>query len=109
MDIGLTYRAAASEKVDVIDGFATDGRIPALDLVIPEDDKGFFSPHDAAPLVRRDTLGEHPELVEVQNLLAGRAPDDKMRDMNYRVDGKDEQAADVAREFLQSEGLLDQA
>jgi len=109
MDAGLTYRAVASEKVDVIDGFATDGRIPAFDLLILEDDRGFFPPYDAAPLVRQDTLEKHPELAEALNLLAGRLPDDKMRDMNYRVDEKNEQAADVAREFLESEGLLDQA
>lgn len=109
MDAGLTYRAVASEKVDVIDGFATDGRIPAFELVILEDDKGFFPPYDAAPLVRQDTLEKHPELAEALNLLSGRLPDDKMRDMNYRVDERNEQAADVAREFLQSEGLLDRA
>ena len=106
MDPGLMYRAVADGAVDVIDGFATDGRIPAYDLVILEDDKGFFPPYYAAPLLRGDTLKEHPEIGEILNRLAGRLPDTKMQSLNYEVDEKGRDAAEVAREFLQSEGLV---
>ena len=106
MDAGLTYQAASSNAVDVIDGFATDGRIPAFDLVILEDDKGFFPPYHAAPVVRMDVLERNPRIAEVLNLLAGKIDDDTMRDMNYRVDEGNEREADVVREFLTAKGLL---
>lgn len=106
MDAGLTYRAAASEAVDVIDGFATDGRIPAFDLVILEDDRGFFPPYHAAPVVRMDVLERNPGIAEALNRLAGKIDDDTMRDMNYRVDEKNERPRDVAQEFLTAAGIL---
>lgn len=106
MDAGLTYQAVASGAVDVIDGFATDGRIPAFDLLILEDDKGFFPPYHAAPVVRMDVLERNPQIAEVLNMLAGKIDDETMRDMNYRVDEEDERPADVVQEFLMSERLL---
>ncbi|MFH1731497.1 MAG: glycine betaine ABC transporter substrate-binding protein [Planctomycetota bacterium] len=106
MDPGLMYRTIADEGVDVIDGFATDGRIPAYGLVTLEDDKGFFPPYYAAPLVRRDTLKRHPELEALLNKLAGTISDETMQKLNYEVDENGRKAADVAREFLVSQGLL---
>jgi glycine betaine/choline ABC-type transport system substrate-binding protein len=106
MDPGLMYRAIADEAVDVIDGFATDGRIAAYDLVILEDDKNSFPPYHAAPLVRRQTLEQHPELEGLLNKLAGRIPDEKMRKLNYEVDENGRKAEDVAREFLADQGLI---
>ena len=106
MDPGLMYRAIADEAVDVIDGFATDGRIPAFELVILKDDKGFFPPYYAAPLIRHDTLEAHPELERVLNQLAGALSDQTMQALNYQVDEKGKKAAEVAREFLVSKDLL---
>jgi len=106
MDPGLMYRAVADGAVDVIDGFATDGRIPAYDLQVLEDDKGFFPPYYAAPLVRAETLERFPQLEQVLNSLAGKLRDDVMQQLNYQVDEEGRKAADVAREFLVSEGLI---
>jgi osmoprotectant transport system permease protein len=106
MDPGLMYSALAKSEVDVIDGFATDGRIPAYDLVILEDDKGFFPPYYAAPLVRADTLRRLPKLKEILNRLADRLSDEKMSRLNYEVDEKKRKAAAVAREFLVTEELI---
>jgi len=106
MDPGLMYRAVADEAVDVIDGFATDGRIPAYDLYVLEDDKGFFPPYYAAPLVRAETLELFPELEQILNSLAGKLTDDVMQQLNYQVDEEGRKAAEVAREFLVSKGLI---
>jgi len=106
MDPGLMYRAAADEAVDVIDGFATDGRIPAFNLVVLEDDKGFFPPYYAAPLVRGEALEAHPEVGDILNRLAGRISNEAMQRMNYQVDEEGRKAADVAREFLVEQGLI---
>lgn len=107
MDPGLMYRAVADGAVDVIDGFATDGRIKAYNLVILEDDKGFFPPYYAAPLVRDETLEKYPALEGILNRLAGKMSDEAMQRLNYEVDEKGRKAYNVAREFLVSERLVD--
>ena len=106
MDPGLMYRAVADGAVDVIDGFATDGRIPAYGLVVLEDDKHFFPPYYAAPLARAGTLQEHPQIKTALAALAGRIPDDTMQRLNYEVDENGRKAADVAREFLVANELI---
>jgi osmoprotectant transport system permease protein len=108
MDPGVMYKACADGTVDVIDAFATDGRIPAYDLFVLKDDKGFFPPYYAAPLVRRDTLEEHPELRDILNRLAGTLDTETMRKLNYEVDEKGRKAVDVARDFLVEQKLIDQ-
>lgn len=106
MDPALMYQALIQDEVDVISGFATEGRIAAFDLVILEDDKQFFLPYDAAPVVRMEILEKHPELEEVLNKLVNRIDDIKMAELNALVDLDKQEPADVAREFLRQEGLI---
>ena len=106
MDPGLVYKAIAENQVDVISGFATDGRIPAFNLVVLEDDLKFFPPYFAAPVVRMDLLTKAPKMAEVLNRLAGKISDDAMAALNYAVDGKKQDAETVAKEFLKSQGLI---
>jgi osmoprotectant transport system permease protein len=107
MDPGLMYRAIADRAVDVIDGFATDGRIPAYELVVLKDDRKFFPPYYAAPLVRSQTLEKHPELKQILNRLASQISNKTMQALNYEVDEKGRKAENVAREFLASRGLIE--
>jgi glycine betaine/choline ABC-type transport system substrate-binding protein len=106
MDPGLVYKAIAENQVDVISGFATDGRIPAFNLVVLEDDMKFFPPYFAAPVVRTDLLTKAPKMAEVLNRLAGKISDDAMAALNYAVDGKKQDAETVAKEFLKGQGLV---
>jgi len=106
MDPGLMYRAITDGAVDVIDGFATDGRIPAYGLMVLKDDKEFFPPYYAAPLVRAETLKKHAELENMLNRLAGKFSDQSMQKLNYQVDEKGCKACNVAREFLEAQGLI---
>jgi len=107
MDPGLMYKAAADGAVDVIDGFATDGRIQAYDLVILKDDKGFFPPYYAAPLIRSDTLEKFSQLDDILSRLAGKISDQTMQKLNYEVDQKGRKAREVAREFLVAQKLIE--
>jgi osmoprotectant transport system substrate-binding protein len=100
MDLGLLYRALQNGQVDLVAGSNTDGLIAALDLVVLEDDRHYFPPYDAVPLVRRQTLERHPEVAAALQRLSGRISADDMRRMNYAVDGEKKDAAEVAREFL---------
>lgn len=106
LDAALMYEALAADEVDVISAFATDGRIAAYNLRPLQDDRNFFPPYYAAPVVRSETLESHPELVEVLGTLAGRLPDETMQRLNLEVDQEGRSPADVAREFLVAEGLV---
>lgn len=108
MDPGLMYKACADGAVDVICAFATDGRIAAYDLETLADDKNFFPPYYAAPLVRADTLEKHPEIKAALNRLAGKITDENMREMNLEIDRETNpsEADQVAREFLLENGLI---
>jgi osmoprotectant transport system substrate-binding protein len=106
MDPGLTYAAARDGKVDVIDGFATDGRIPAFNLKVLKDDKQFFPPYYAAPIVREEVLNKHPQIADALNLLAGKLDDKEMAALNAQVDLEKKDAKDVAKQWLKSQGLI---
>jgi osmoprotectant transport system substrate-binding protein len=106
MDLGLLTRALQNHQIDMAAGNATDGLIPALDLFVLEDDRHYFPPYDAVPVVREQTLQQHPELQPALAALAGKISDDEMRRLNYAVDGQHRDARDVAREFLRRSGLV---
>ena len=100
MDLGLLTRALKDRQVDLIAGNMTDGLIPALDLKVLEDDKHYFPPYEAVPVVREQTLAEHPEIRHALDQLCGRISDSEMRELNYAVDGKKQDVKQVVREFL---------
>ncbi len=100
MDLGLTYKALAAGQVDVIAGNSTDGLIDSLKLFALEDDKHYFPPYDAVPLVRREALERHPQLREVLDRLAGMVSEQDMRRLNFQVDGEHREVGAVVREFL---------
>lgn len=107
MDPGLMYQALKEGEVDAISGFATDGRIPALDLINLVDDLGYFPPYYAAPVVRGDLLEKDPEIAEVLNKLAYKIDDTVMAELNYKVDGDKKDPAAVAKKFLQDNGFIE--
>jgi osmoprotectant transport system substrate-binding protein len=100
MDLGLLYRALQNRSVDIVAGSNTDGLIAALGLVVLEDDRHYFPPYDAVPIVRPELLAKCPTAGQAFNSLAGRITADDMRRMNYAVDGHHQDAAVVVREFL---------
>lgn len=106
VDGGLRYTALDNHKSDVIDAFSTDGLLEEFGLKVLKDDKNFFPPYYAVPIVKEETLKEHPELKKALNTLAGKLSDEKMRKLNYKVDSLKESPAKVAKEFLEEEGLL---
>src|SRR5437773_7738267 len=100
MDLGLTYKAVAGHQVDLIAGNSTDGLIAALGLVVLEDDKHYFPPYDAVPLIRDAVVMKHPEVRAALRELGGKISAEKMRQMNYAVDGEHKDVKQVVKEFL---------
>jgi osmoprotectant transport system substrate-binding protein len=105
MDLGLIYRALVERKVDIVAGNSTDGLIAALDLVPLADDKHYFPPYDAVPIVREDTLARFPGLRAVLAELGGKISADEMRRMNAAVDADQRDPAIAARQFREAHGL----
>jgi osmoprotectant transport system substrate-binding protein len=105
MDLGLIYRALVDKKVDIVAGNSTDGLIDALQLVALRDDKHYFPPYDAAPIVRDATLERFPALRGALADLAGKISEEEMRKMNAAVDADQRDVAAVVRAFRESKGL----
>ncbi|MBH0229433.1 ABC transporter permease/substrate-binding protein [Halobacillus yeomjeoni] len=107
MDPGLRQGAIESGDVDIIDAYATAGYMVDLNLKVLEDPKNLFPPYQGAPLMRQETLDRYPEL-DVLNKLGGKITGDQMREMNYKVSFEDADPEDVARDYLISEGLIEE-
>jgi glycine betaine/choline ABC-type transport system substrate-binding protein len=105
MDLGLLYRALVDKKVDIVAGNSTDGLIDALHLVALADDRHYFPPYDAVPIVRRDTLAKFPQLRPALADLAGKISAEEMRHLNAEVDASQRDAAAVVRTFRGAKSL----
>lgn len=105
MDLGLLYRALINHQVDMIAANSTDGQIQALGLTVLQDDKHYFPPYQAVPLVRDDALMRWPRIRSALTALAGEVTADDMRTMNQAVDGQHRDPAEVVREFRVRKGL----
>jgi len=105
MDLGLLYRTLNNHQVDMIAGNSTDGPIAAFGLKVLEDDKHYFPPYQAVPLVREDALQRWPQMRVALVSLAGKISADDMRAMNEAVDGQHRDPADVVREFRERHQL----
>jgi osmoprotectant transport system substrate-binding protein len=106
MENSLKYQAIGQGKMDVTDAYTTDGQLKALNLKVLKDDKNFFPPYYAAPIIRDDTLEKYPELREVLNSLSGKLDEETMQDLNYQVDNEKKSIEEVATAFLKGQGLI---
>jgi glycine betaine/choline ABC-type transport system substrate-binding protein len=106
MDLGLMYRALQSKQVDVIAGANTDGLISALGLVVLEDDKRYFPPYDAIPVVRREAIEKYPAVRRLFERLTNQIHAEEMRQLNYEVDGEKKDAAAVADAYLARKNMF---
>jgi len=107
MAIGLLYKAVANEKMDVVLAYTTDGRIKAYDLKVLEDDKQFFPPYDASPVVNNEVLEKHPELTDIFNKLEDTISTEMMQELNYKVDVQLKEPATVAKTFLEENNYFE--
>ncbi len=106
MDLGLLYRALQAKQVDVVAGSNTDGMIAALGLRVLQDDKHYFPPYDAVPIVRPEALQKFNGMRTALEQLKGRISTQDMRRMNYAVDGEKHDVSDVVHDFIRREKLI---
>jgi osmoprotectant transport system substrate-binding protein len=105
MDLGLIYRALIQKQVDMVAGNSTDGQIARLGLAVLKDDKQYFPPYEATPIVRQEILTKYPQLRKAIAQLAGRITADEMRQLNYLVEGELGDIKEVVQKFRKSKGL----
>ena len=105
MELGLLYRALAARQVDIVAGNSTDGTITALDFIALEDDRHYFPPYEAVPLVREDSLLRWPQIDVAMERLAGNVSAEEMRAMNLAVESQHRDVGEVVREFRARKGL----
>ncbi len=103
----VIYQALLDGKVDVTEGFATEGRIEDFGLAVLEDDLAFFPVYEPSPLVRKDTLERYPKLRSVLQQLKGLIDTTSMRQMNREVELEGQDYQVVAQEFLIKHKLIE--
>jgi osmoprotectant transport system substrate-binding protein len=106
MDLGLLARALKDHQIDLAAGNTTDGLIPALDLFVLEDDRHYFPPYEAVPVIREPSMQLHPELASIRAGLAGKISAEEMQHLNYAVDGQHRDTKEVVHEFLKGKNLV---
>ena len=106
MEPKLRYNAIKSGDIDLVDAYSTDSELRQYNLYVLEDDQHLFPPYQGAPLLRKETVQQYPEISTALNKLAGKITDDQMREMNYQVNVNGKSAKEVAKQFLQKEGLI---
>lgn len=106
MEPALRYQALEQDKLDIIEVYSTDSQIIKFGLKLLQDDKHLFPPYQGAPLMREETLKQHPELEGILNKLHKKITATEMATMNYQVDVEGKSAKEVAHDFLSRQGLL---
>ncbi|MDQ0726123.1 glycine betaine ABC transporter substrate-binding protein [Microbacterium sp. W4I20] len=107
LDTGVIY--TATEKGDDCnfgEVFQTDGRIPALGLVVMEDDKEFFPSYQGGFTLKQSTLDEYPAIADVIAEVSPLLTTEVMQELNALVDVEGEDPEDVAIEWLEEQGLI---
>ena len=106
MDNGLKYQALFDKKIDAMTVFTTDGQLSDPRVVVLDDDRNFYPSYMAGMVVREETLQKHPELETVLHRLDGILDESTMAQLNKKVEIDKEDPKQVAKEFLQSKGLV---
>jgi osmoprotectant transport system substrate-binding protein len=106
MEINLVYKAVANKQMDIVLAYSSDARIKQYNLVTLEDDRHFFPPYDASTVALEETLKKYPAMDKALKKLSGKIDIDTIRTLNAKVDIDMQEPEQVAKEFLQQQGLL---
>ncbi|GMA53150.1 osmoprotectant ABC transporter substrate-binding protein [Alicyclobacillus contaminans] len=107
MQIGLVYDAVAAHRMDVVLGYSTDGRIASYDLVMLEDDRQFFPPYDASPIINEELAQRDPEVKDALERLADKIDTETMQKLNYQSDNNLVEPSIVAQRFLEQHNYFE--
>ncbi|MEH7225708.1 osmoprotectant update ABC transporter permease/substrate-binding subunit OpuFB [Bacillus sp. JJ1566] len=106
MEPKLRYVAVESGEINLVDAYSTDSELRQYQLKVLEDDQHLFPPYQGAPLLREETVKKYPEIADALNKLSGKITDDKMREMNFLVNVEGLSPFEVAKDYLETNGLI---
>ena len=106
MEPKLRYTAVEKGDINLIDAYSTDAELKQYNMVVLKDDKHVFPPYQGAPMFKEKFLKQHPEIKKPLNKLEGKISDEEMQEMNYKVTVKNEDPYNVAKHYLEKEGLV---
>ena len=101
-----TYQSVLDGESDLGETSTTDGTLDSLGLVVLEDDQEIQPAQNLVPAVSTEFLDEHPDLADLLEPLMAALTTEKLTELNGRITVDREKTEDVARDFLESEGLL---
>ena len=104
LDYGPTITALAGGEIDVGLLYSTDGAIAESGFVALEDDKSLQSADNIVPLVNSEILDG--EIESLLNEVSAAIEEDKITELNKRVNVDAEDPAELATEYLEELGLL---
>ncbi|AYW49469.1 osmoprotectant ABC transporter substrate-binding protein [Tetragenococcus halophilus] len=107
MQIGLVYDALAAHRMDVVLGYSTDGRVASYDLVMLEDDRQYFPPYDASPIINDELAQRDPEVKDAIDRLTGKIDTETMQKLNYQSDKNLVEPSIVAERFLEQHNYFE--
>ncbi|HET7326934.1 MAG TPA: glycine betaine ABC transporter substrate-binding protein [Nocardioidaceae bacterium] len=107
VDLGIVFtRVPEGDPCNFGEVFSTDGRIPANDMVVLEDDKDFFVKYNLAMTAMQDTFEQHPELEDVFTPIAEALSTETMAELNAQVDDEGLPPEAVAEAWLEDNGFI---
>ncbi|MEO5951276.1 MAG: glycine betaine ABC transporter substrate-binding protein [Chloroflexia bacterium] len=106
MASNLFYTTLLNGDVEITQAYSTDGPIAGNGLVLLADPKNYGLPYNVAPVVRDDVLAMYPQITTALNAIAPKLTNDVISTLNWEVDGKKREYADVAKEWMKKEGLI---
>ncbi len=108
LGFGTTGTKDALKKGEVTLGQVgtSDATLESLGLVLLEDDKELQNAENLVPMVNSDFLDAHPDVADVLNEMSAGLTTDDLATMIGKVDLERQLPEDVAREYLDSKGLL---
>ena len=106
LEPALRYTALLNDKIDLVEAFSTDAELKQYQLRLLKDDISLFPAYQGAPLMKAEFAEKNPQIVTALNRLAGKISEEEMSEMNYHVKVQGESAENVARDYLEKNGLL---
>lgn len=108
MDTGVIYSAAGDrDPCNIGEVFTTDPRVAANNLIVLEDDEGFFPLYNASAVFREEVYEDHADtLDEIYATIAAELDNEKMLELNDLVSNQGRRPRDVAEDFLSEIGLI---
>lgn len=104
LEVALLTQALLDGDIQAANLFTTDPQITANDFVILEDPENLFGAQNITPLVNSEQVDETARTA--LNAVSAALTTEALTQLNERVVIGNENAADVAQEWLEQEGLV---